>query len=489
READIVIAATGAREPLFDGRWLCPGTHINAMGSNYADKRELDGTTVQQADLIVVDDLNVARTESGDLLAPDVNVDWSAVRALADVVAGKAPGRTSPDQITLFESQGLGIEDLAVAEPRNRARGAGGRRAPSSVGLELRFAEFAMDDSKDESVMSPPPHEVLLPTADLLTSVRAHRIVKSDNGAQRVIGLLNNSKPNVNFFLQTIDTELTARFPDYRIVSFVKPRSAGPCLELDEIAKQCDFAINAVADCGSCTAWSIHDSIELEKRGVATITVVTDVFEELSKEAAGSMGAANIRMATITHPLGELKEHEVRARAKKNAGKIIERLMAPANIDRNDTAARAMPLPPLRSAEEINDYFYGQGWTDGLPIVPPTADLISRFLATVATPADTVIGTIPPIMGPATVEKTAVNAAMAGCRREYLRVVIAAVKAICHPDFNLLPIQATTNPVTPLIIVNGPIVEQLQLNSGYNVLGQGWRSNATIGRALRLVLV
>jgi ornithine cyclodeaminase/alanine dehydrogenase-like protein (mu-crystallin family) len=114
READIVIAATGAREPLFDGRWLCPGTHINAMGSNY-DKRELDGTTVQQADLIVVDDLNVARTESGDLLAPDVNVDWSAVRALADVVAGKAPGRTSPDQITLFESQGLGIEDLAVA--------------------------------------------------------------------------------------------------------------------------------------------------------------------------------------------------------------------------------------------------------------------------------------------------------------------------------------------------------------------------------------
>jgi hypothetical protein len=92
-------------------------------------------------------------------------------------------------------------------------------------------------------------------------------------------------------------------------------------------------------------------------------------------------------------------------------------------------------------------------------------------------------------MGRATVEKIAVNAAMAGCRPEYLPVVIAAVQAICHPDFNLLPIQATTNPVTPLIIVNGPIVEQLQLNSGYNVLGQGWRSNATIGRALRLVLV
>jgi ornithine cyclodeaminase/alanine dehydrogenase-like protein (mu-crystallin family) len=114
-EADVVITATGAREPLFDGRWLCPGTHINAMGSNYPDKRELDGAAVQRADLIVVDDLNVARMESGDLLSPDAKVDWSAVRALADVVAGQAPRRTSPDQITLFESQGLGIEDLAVA--------------------------------------------------------------------------------------------------------------------------------------------------------------------------------------------------------------------------------------------------------------------------------------------------------------------------------------------------------------------------------------
>ena len=335
--------------------------------------------------------------------------------------------------------------------------------------------------------MSPSPQEILVPTADQDVTVKAHRVGRSVSGAQRVIGLLNNSKPNVNFFLETIGAEFAARFPDYRIVNFVKPRSAGPCLELDAIAKQCDFAINAVADCGSCTAWSVHDSIELEKRGVATTLVVTDVFEELSKEVAGSMGAANISMATVAHPLGE--QHEVKARAKENAGNIIETLMAPANIDRNDIATRATPLPPLRSAEEINDYFYGQGWTDGLPIVPPTAELISQFLATIATPTDTVIGVIPPMMGRATVEKIAINATMAGCRPEYLQVVIAAVKAICHPDFNLLPIQATTNPVTPLIIVNGPIVEKLQLNSGYNVLGQGWRSNATIGRALRLVLV
>jgi hypothetical protein len=337
--------------------------------------------------------------------------------------------------------------------------------------------------------MNHSPQDILVPTADQEVRVNARKAARTGNGAQRVIGLLNNSKPNVNHFLQAIDAELASRFPDYKIINFIKPRSAGPCLELDDIAEQCDFAINAVADCGSCTAWSVHDSIELEKRGVATVTVVTDVFEELSKEVAGSMGAANVRMATIAHPLGDLKEHEIKARAKKNADTIIATLMAPTNTDRSSLGVPAMPLPPLESAEAVNDYFHEKQWTDGLPIVPPTAELISRFLAMVASPADTVVGVIPPIMGRATIEKIAVNAAMAGCRPEYLPVVIAAVRAICHPDFNLLPIQATTNPVTPLIIVNGPIVEQLQLNFGYNVLGQGWRSNATIGRALRLVLV
>src|SRR5262249_13266198 len=88
---------------------------------------------------------------------------------------------------------------------------------------------------------------------------------------------------------------------------------------------------------------------ELEKRGVATIIVVTDVFEELSKEVAGSMGAANIRMATIAHPLGELTEHEVTARAKKNADRIIATLMAPANTDRSNLSAPAQPLPAVRT--------------------------------------------------------------------------------------------------------------------------------------------
>jgi ornithine cyclodeaminase/alanine dehydrogenase-like protein (mu-crystallin family) len=111
--ADVITTATGTRQPLFDGAWLRPGVHVNAVGSNYAEKRELDAVAVRRASRIVVDDIAVAKMESGDLIG--VDVDWSSIRPLSDVVAGRAPGRASRDEITLFESQGLGLEDLAVA--------------------------------------------------------------------------------------------------------------------------------------------------------------------------------------------------------------------------------------------------------------------------------------------------------------------------------------------------------------------------------------
>jgi ornithine cyclodeaminase/alanine dehydrogenase-like protein (mu-crystallin family) len=117
READIVTTVTGSATPVFDGRWLQPGVHVNAVGSNFAQKQEIDATAVGRAERIVVDDLVVARTECGDLLAAEAatGLDWSTVAALADVVDGRLPGRTAADQITLFESQGIGLEDLAMA--------------------------------------------------------------------------------------------------------------------------------------------------------------------------------------------------------------------------------------------------------------------------------------------------------------------------------------------------------------------------------------
>lgn len=139
--------------------------------------------------------------------------------------------------------------------------------------------------------------------------------------------------------------------------------------------------------------------------------------------------------------------------------------------------------------EAIYEYALKHGWTDGLPIVPPTPARVRRMLAQVALKPDHVVARMDPRGGAATAERIAINAVMAGCRPDYLPLLIAAVEAVCDPAFNLHGIQATTNPVGPLLIVNGPIRQKLGVNCGRNALGPGARANATIGRALRLCLL
>jgi alanine dehydrogenase len=125
-----VITITTARDPVLLGEWLEPGVHVNAAGSNSLLRRELDDAAVQRANLVVVDSRQQARIECGDLLGPAERgiVEWDQLVELADVVAGQGRRRTSPDEITLFESQGLGLEDVAVAMrvyERARAEGLG----------------------------------------------------------------------------------------------------------------------------------------------------------------------------------------------------------------------------------------------------------------------------------------------------------------------------------------------------------------------------
>lgn len=146
------------------------------------------------------------------------------------------------------------------------------------------------------------------------------------------------------------------------------------------------------------------------------------------------------------------------------------------------------PADPDLDADAIESLF-ARGVTDGLPVVPPTRRLVDRAITASGRGADELIALVPPNYGRATVEKIAINAVMAGCRPEYLPVVIAAVDAMCDEAFDLHGVSATTNAPAPLVIVNGPIRAELEINSGAGVFGPGWRANATIGRAVRLVCV
>lgn len=136
---------------------------------------------------------------------------------------------------------------------------------------------------------------------------------------------------------------------------------------------------------------------------------------------------------------------------------------------------------------EVNALFEEKGWSDGLPIIPPTEDRVRRMIIAAKRNAQDVIGVVPPRWAPATVEKISINAVMAGCRPEYMPVLIAAVEAITDQRLNLYSLQATTGGPAIMLIVNGPIRKQLNINGGPNALGEGWRANATIGRCVRLI--
>jgi hypothetical protein len=154
-------------------------------------------------------------------------------------------------------------------------------------------------------------------------------------------------------------------------------------------------------------------------------------------------------------------------------------------FERHRLAARRVELAQLEDEAEA---LFARGWTDGLPVVAPTERRVLAMLGGTTRAPDEVVATVPPDLAPATVEKIAINAVMAGCLPEYLPVVLAAVEAVCTDTFNIHGVLATTMPAGPVVVVNGPVRRRIGMNSGKNVFGQGNRANATIGRALQLVV-
>jgi hypothetical protein len=142
----------------------------------------------------------------------------------------------------------------------------------------------------------------------------------------------------------------------------------------------------------------------------------------------------------------------------------------------------------VAQAEDEMEMMFTRGWTDGLPVVPPTEERVMRMLTgTTRAPSD-IVATVPPDLVDVTVEKVAIAAVMAGCKPEYLPWVLTAVEAACTNEFNMHGLLATTMPVGPVIVCSGPGTRAIGMNSGGNALGQGNRANSTIGRALQLVV-
>jgi hypothetical protein len=219
------------------------------------------------------------------------------------------------------------------------------------------------------------------------------------------------------------------------------------------------------------------------------VTVCSTAFETLGRRQAAALGCAGLPIALVPHPFGLRARAELPPLAGEVAAQIAQLVTAgdaPTAAAAPARCAAALSVPA--DMEALHRYCIEQHLSDGLPVIAPTAERVARMLAGTSLARDAVVAQVAPAYGEATVERIAANAVMAGCVPAHMNVLIAAVRAMAAPEFNLQGIQATTNPAAVWLVVNGPIAAALGLNGGANCLGQGAAGNIALGRALRLIL-
>jgi len=214
----------------------------------------------------------------------------------------------------------------------------------------------------------------------------------------------------------------------------------------------------------------------------------TDAFLSLARAAAATLGLPHLPVTMVSHPIGGIESRAVRAKAETVVDHVIAALTSdPQPPRKTDSSAIALIGAP-DALDDFQEFALGEGWGDGLPVLPPTPERVERILGRQGAKRETSVATLAPEQGVATLGVIAINAALAGAGPEHLPVIVAALRAVADPAFNLNAVQTTTHPCTPLVIVNGPIARRLGINAAANALGQGHRANAVIGRAVRLVL-
>jgi hypothetical protein len=220
---------------------------------------------------------------------------------------------------------------------------------------------------------------------------------------------------------------------------------------------------------------------------VPTVVVGTDAFADLARTTAAAAGVPHLALVTVAHPIGGVAPSLVAGRAERV---VEEALAALTRAPLAPAPAPAAAAPGIvRAPDDLDDlqaFVLSRGWGDGLPVLPPTPERVQRLLT--GRRGDEVVAVLPPRGGVATLEAVAANAALAGAGPEHLPVIVAAVRAVADPRFNLAAVQTTTHPCTPLLIVNGSVAGRLGVHGGAGALGSGFRPNAVIGRAVRLTL-
>jgi hypothetical protein len=319
------------------------------------------------------------------------------------------------------------------------------------------------------------------------------------------VGLFWNGKPGGDVLLDSVTKLLQGKFEDMQFQEFPLFINAGE----ENIRKMagCDAVVAVIGDCGSCTTHLVRDSIGIEKLSTPTVVLVTEPFANLARLVAKAAGLESLPRVIIPHPQAGLPKDIVHERISKIINDITSALLQSPQGGRvtagkkviTEAGSELIVISGRSNSDalkKVNRHFYENKWTDGFPIVPPTEEAVQWMLTGTDRDSNEIVALIPPAYGRATIRNIAINSVMAGAEPEYMPVIIAAVEAITDPLFAVgeqrwgaLGMQTTTGPVTPLLIVNGPVAKDLNIESGYGCFSRGHKANATIGRALRLILI
>jgi hypothetical protein len=233
----------------------------------------------------------------------------------------------------------------------------------------------------------------------------------------------------------------------------------------------------------------VYDAIYIEGRGKPTATYVFEHFANDAMSAASSKGMPVIRIVPETIVSECTVREEIEPAIKAVFENVVTMLTRPLTTEEKSPKHKE-PENPARlifqgTLAEVNRFFYQRGWTDGLPIIPPTEEAVAEMIAGTDLPADHLIEKLEPRLGKATIERIAINAVMAGCLPTYMPLLIAGVQALANPAAGMMA--ASTGSWSPFWLVNGPIRDDLNINSTYGAASPGSIANASFGRAMGLI--
>jgi hypothetical protein len=279
---------------------------------------------------------------------------------------------------------------------------------------------------------------------------------------------------------------------EFREWSFMGPGSRDE--RLKEIVSYSDGVIVMIGLTGTSSARTALDAVAIEKLGKPVAFAITRPFEANARFVAGREGLPDISLVAVPldalpHP-GEIEELNI---PDKFADDVIRALTQTPVIKTEKPAGETITFSGVtytKATSNMEKYYLQHGWSDGLPLIPPTHEAVEEMLEGTDLSPDYIVGMVEPGGGEATIEKIAVNAVMAGCLPQYMPLIIGAVEAITDPAFDLREVQCTSCNMSPFLIVSGQnLIEDLNINNSFNTIGPGWKANSTIGRALRLMMI